>query len=453
MDPALHALNRFGLGARIGERRAVSDPREWLLTQLNDASSSEREPVTTTHEVADALHAVRSVNRRSDPDAARRARRHLVALTAAEMVDVMTKRVNTDAPFTERLVAFWANHLCVSARAKATVAPLAGVYEREVIRRHVLGRFEDMVIASASHPAMLLYLDNAQSIGPSSRAATAGRRARAATRGLNENYARELLELHTLGVDGGYTQSDVQELARILTGWTIAGLPGGRGAAAGGALRFIFDPLRHDPGLKTVLGVRFREADEEEGRNAIRMLCRHPATARHIAAKLVRHFVADDPPANAVDAVARAFAESQGDLRVTAEAIVALRAAWSDDARKFRSPQDWLTAVLRALNADGAADNVPLLLRQLRHPVWGPIAPNGFGDTMRDWADPDALLNRAELARSLSRRLPRQVDPHSLLEVLSDEGTSALRGMVADAAVPNQERVALVIASPAFQWR
>ena len=202
-------------------------------------------------------------------------------------------RVTSDRPFVERLVAFWSNHLCVSAGAKILVAPLAGSYERDVIRPHVLGRFEDMVLASARHPAMLAYLDNFQSIGPSSQGAQAGQRNNGARRGLNENYARELLELHTLGVNGGYTQEDVQELARILTGWTIAGIPGpgarvqprpgvrGRGVVrrvrpeAGGPLGFAFQELLHEPGAKTVLKQRYKEEGVAEGERAIRALCGH----------------------------------------------------------------------------------------------------------------------------------------------------------------------------------
>jgi uncharacterized protein (DUF1800 family) len=355
----------------------------------------------------------------------------------------------------ERLVAFWSNHLCVSSAGKALVAPQAGGYERDAIRPHVLGRFEDMVQASARHPAMLLYLDNAQSIGPGSRAARGRLRARAgAQRGLNENYARELLELHTLGVAGGYDQQDVQELARMLTGWTVGGLPfGRRGAEQDGPLRFSFDAQLHEPGAKTLLGARYEEAGEEEGTRAIRALCRHPSTARFVATKLVRHFVADSPPADAVAAVARTFTDTAGDLRETARTLVGLPQAWDGEQRKFRTPQDWVIAVLRSLSADRVSEALPPLLRQLRHPLWSPAAPNGFGDTTQEWADPDSLLNRAELARSIARRMPPAFDPRALLDVVDIGASDPLRGMLADAAIPAEDRVALAIASPAFQWR
>lgn len=373
-------------------------------------------------------------------------------MAAAEMDAVLTARLTTDAPVLERLVSFWSNHLCVSAAANIRVAVLAGAYEREAIRPHVLGRFEDMVIASASHPAMLLYLDNAQSIGPESRAARAQqRRPTGGRRGLNENYARELLELHTLGVDGGYTQQDVQELARILTGWTVSGLPGA-GRRGDGTLKHVFEPLLHEPGVKVVLGVRYDEAGAEEGRRAIRALCRHPSTAQFVARKLVTHYVSDTPPAAAVDAVADVFTKTDGDLRDTMRALVGRPEAWSGEHRKFRTPQDWLVAALRALGVKRAG-TLAGVLRQLRHPLWSPPAPNGFGDTMQVWADPDSLLNRAELARTLARRVARGFEAPSLLDVLDTDSADPLRKMLVDDTVPADERVALALAAPAFQWR
>ena len=240
MNAALCALNRFGLGARPGEQGRLRDPRGWLRAQLAGDSPIAAAPATATPTaISDAIRAFRmpaQANRRQRPQAQppqqsqppqprQQARRRLVEIAGAEALAALETRVITERPFVERLVAFWSNHLCVSTAAKVLVVPLAGSYEREAIRPHVLGRFEEMVLASAKHPAMLVYLDNFQSIGPNSRGA-ARRRGRGA-RGLNENYARELLELHTLGVDGGYTQQDVEELAKILTGWTVTGLQDG----------------------------------------------------------------------------------------------------------------------------------------------------------------------------------------------------------------------------------
>jgi uncharacterized protein (DUF1800 family) len=445
MDTSLRALNRYGLGARIGERRRISDARAWLRTQLEGAPPLVAAPAgASPSAVGEAIRAFRGPAR-ATPEQRQQLRRRLVEIASQESVAALTMRVTTDRPFVERLVAFWSNHLCVSVSAKALVAPLAGSYEREAIRPNVLGRFEDLVLASAKHPAMLVYLDNFQSIGPNSRGARRGR----GRRGLNENYARELLELHTLGVNGGYTQQDVQELAKILTGWTIDGLQRG-----GPVVGFAFQEPLHEPGARTVLGVRCPEGGVEQGERVIRDLCRHASTAQFVATKLVAHFVSDEPPAAAVERVARVFRTTGGDLRAVAAALVELDEGWKDSTRKFRTPQDWLVAVLRAV--DAPAVNVMLLpaLRQLRHPLWAPQAPKGFGDTEQEWADPDSLLNRAELSRTLARRMrDARVDATALLDVVEVGARDPLRPLLADNSIPAGDRLALAIAGPAFQWR
>jgi uncharacterized protein (DUF1800 family) len=442
MNATLRALNGFGLGARPGERRSISDPRAWLHAQVHRRADVMAVPAPATDDaIAEAVRGFRALARASREER-QQARRRLVAIAAAEGAAALTVRATSDRPFVERLVAFWSNHLCVSAAAKLLVAPLAGSYEREVIRPHVLGRFEDMVLASARHPAMLIYLDNFQSIGPASGGARLARRRRM-SRGLNENYARELLELHTLGVNGGYTQQDVQELAKILTGWTLDGPIG-----------FAFRPLLHEPGTKTLFGERYAEAGVEEGERAIRALCRHPSTARFIATKLVTHFVSDEPPAAAVARIARVFQDNDGDLRAVSRALVDLPDAWDEGARKFRSPQDWIVAVLRAFGAREASEALMPVLRQLRHPLWSPQAPKGFGDTMQEWADPDSLLNRGELARTIARRVQtREIDPRLLLEVVDISSSDPLQAFITDRSISRDERLALALAGPAFQWR
>lgn len=450
MDERLHALNRFGLGARPGERQRTSDPRGWLRRQLSGGPPLVPAPPEAAPDmIAAALRGFRMLAG-DDKGARQHARRRLIDIATAESRAALTARVTSDRPFVERLVAFWSNHLCVSTSGKFLVAPLAGSYEREAIRPHVLGRFEDLLLASAKHPAMLAYLDNFQSIGPNSIGARFTRR-NGQVRGLNENYARELIELHTLGVDGGYTQQDVQELARTLTGWTIAGVR--RGAPAGN-IGFRFEERLHEPGSRFVLGSRYAEAGVAQGERVIRDLSRHPSTGRFIATKLVRHFVADEPPAAAVDRVALVFRETRGDLRAVAEALVDLPDSWSGEHRKFRTPQDWLVASLRAFAMTDVRDTFAFALRQLRHPLWGPQAPKGFGDTVEDWADPDALLNRGELARTFARRAGgARLDPRTLLDVADVHDTDPLRAMIVDTSIAATDRVALALASPALQWR
>ena len=356
----------------------MGGPHDWLRSQIDRAPTVAPPSGINDTVMADALRAVRRAGLGNERER-REARQRLVRLVAREQQAALTQRVTSDAPFAERLVAFWSNHLCVSVAAKLTVGPFAGSYEREVIRRHLFGRFEDMVLASARHPAMLFYLDNLQSVGPDARGLRAARR-RGQQRGLNENYARELLELHTLGVDGGYTQNDVIELARMLTGWTVTGYNGPAqrlmNRPASGPVKFVFAEMLHQPGAKTLLGVKYQEAGVQEGERAIRALCRHRSTARFIARKLVLHFVADDPPAPAIDKLAAVFHRSEGDLREVSRALIDLPEAWTADTRKFRTPQDWLVAIMRAFSAPEA--NVALLptLRQLRHPLWSPQAPS-----------------------------------------------------------------------------
>jgi uncharacterized protein (DUF1800 family) len=474
VNQTLRALNRFGLGARRGEQSRITDGRAWLRAQLEGGAPTVPAPEgASAAAIGEAVRGFRTLGQGNDQER-REARQRLVQLGASEVLSALTTRVTTDRPFVERLVAFWSNHLCVSTGAKILVAPFAGSYERDVIRPHVLGRFEDMVMASAKHPAMLVYLDNFQSIGPGSPGARVGGRGNGQRRGLNENYARELLELHTLGVNGGYSQQDVQELARILTGWTVSTLgPGGRGVQGRPArrlsrgqvsaqpvvdnddgIRFAFQPLLHEPGAKTVLKERYDEAGVAEGERAIRALCRHPSTASFVATKLVTHFVSDEPPAAAIERVAKAFRSSNGDLKTVARALADEPEAWREDTRKFRTPQDWFVAVLRAFGARDVAANAPVLLRQLRQPFWSPASPKGFGDAMQEWADPDSLLNRGELARTISRQPAlRDLDPRALLDVVDVASGNPLHNLLADNSIPSAERVALAIAGPAFQWR
>jgi uncharacterized protein (DUF1800 family) len=463
MDAALRALNRFGLGARRGEAKSIGDPRGWLRSQLKGVPTLEPPSVAGPEALSEAVHSFRGAAQ-GDTLQRRAARRQLVEIASAEARAALIERLTSERPYVDRLVAFWSNHLCISAGAKALVAPFAGSYEREVIRSHVLGRFEDMVLASAKHPAMLVYLDNFQSIGPDSLGGQRGRR----PRGLNENYARELMELHTLGVDGGYTQADVQELARVLTGWTVSGLV--RGGAGNGRrgrygrrlfpqadsdheIGFVFQPLLHEPGTRTVLGKKYADDGVQQGERVIRDLSRHPSTATFVATKLVRHFVADEPPAPAVERIAGVFRESGGDLAAIARALIDLPESWDPGMKKFRSPQDWYVAALRAFEVRTLGDPAVSVLRQLRQPLWAPQAPKGFGDSMQEWADPDSLMNRAELARTIARRLGSAGDPRVVLDVIDLAAGDPLRTLVSDSSIAATDRLALGIAGPAFQWR
>ncbi|MEO5742884.1 MAG: DUF1800 family protein, partial [Vicinamibacterales bacterium] len=221
-----------------------------------------------------------------------------------------------------------------------------------------------------------------------------------------------------------------------------------------GRIGFAFQELLHEPGSKTVLGARYGEAGVEEGERVILALARHPSTARFLATKLVTHFVSDEPSAPAIDRIARVFRDTGGDLRAVSAALIDLPDAWSEEARKFRTPQDWLVAVLRGFNSQDVSETTMPVLRQLRHPLWSPQAPKGFGDKTQEWADPDSLLNRAELARTIARRLRTQrIDPRVLLDVVDVPSGDPLHTLLADNTIAADERIALALAGPAFQWR
>lgn len=451
MNESLRALNRFGLGARMGEAARLLDPRGWLRGQLDPAAAIlEASGLPTLTEAGEAFQRQRRTQASSDPEERRAGQAGVQEIRQAEILAMLSRRVTTNSPFVERLVAFWSNHLCISLGGGPQLGPLAGHYEREAIRPHVLGRFSDMVLASARHPAMLFYLNNVQSVGPTSPQAQNAARRQGRERGLNENYARELLELHTLGVDGGYTQDDVESLARVLTGWTV----GGVGQAAAEPFGFVFRPLLHEPGVQVILGSRYAQGGVSDGEAVIRDLCVHPSTARFIAGKLVTHFVSDDPPEGAVERVAEVFRTTDGDLQAVSVALVALDEAWEPGRRKLRSPQDWLIAVLRATGARTVPPVLVQGMNQLRHPVWAPPSPKGFGDLVGDWADPDGLMNRAELARTAVLRLARTgLDPSRLTELIEVAPDDPLPILLADASIDPAERAALAFGGPAFQWR
>lgn len=352
-----------------------------------------------------------------------------------ESVAALALSIDGQQGFRERLVAFWANHLTVDRRK---VPYYVGNYTREVIRAHVTSRFEDMLLAMAQHPAMLDYLDNTGSVGPNS---PVGRRSR---RGLNENLAREILELHTVTPAAGYTQADVTSFAAILTGWSVN--------AAREPYGFSFRARAHEPGPKTVMGHTFPEG-QEGGVMALAWLARHEKTHRHLATKLVRHFVADDPPPAAVDRIYGVLRDTQGDLGAAARALVALPEAWEPPLTKLRSPQDYLISVLRAVEAPGDSAGRAFAMTQfLGQSWWSPPAPIGFPDTAAAWASPEMMVRRIDVANGLSARGAGRDAGDLAAAVLGPLARPETLRATARAGSA-REALTLVLTSPEFQRR
>jgi uncharacterized protein (DUF1800 family) len=353
--------------------------------------------------------------------------------------------------FKERLALFWANHFTV-AGVNPRTRIVCGSFEREAIRPHVSGRFTDMLQAAVAHPAMLLYLDNALSFGPKSQA---GRNRK---RGLNENLAREILELHTLGVAGGYTQGDVTRFAEVLTGWSMVGAQANGGEPG----TFLFRPQMHEPGSRKILGRDYPQPGMDQGRAVLADLSRHPSTARHIATKLVRHFIADTPPPAVVERVASAFKSSDGQLPAVYEALLAGPEAWEPAAAKLRTPYEYTVALYRALQIPLGTPNsavsqieLGLVMRVLTltgQPIFSAPSPKGWPEEMAAWTAPDAFRTRLDLAESAARKVaalrPLEVAEDVLGPRLSDETRTAIRR-----AETSHQGLALMLMSPEFQRR
>jgi uncharacterized protein (DUF1800 family) len=492
MVKASIALNRFGLGARPGDAPG-GDPAGWLLAQFDsyearpqaiaglapsgrivgEISDYRRElraarrdmgnnagpkPEVETDAAMRGSAMQPAAGRRRDPsdpaaqvrrDARLQARDHYAGAVSARALTAL----NSPAPFVERLTHFWANHFAVSAD-KLEMVGLAGSLEFEAVRPHVLGKFSDMLHAVERHPAMLVYLDQAQSVGPNSPFGLAGGR-RGQKAGLNENLAREILELHTLGVRTGYSQADVTEFARAMTGWTVAGLGRGRGPAGEGqAGGFVFAPRLHEPGPRMILGKSWPQQGEAQAASVLDLLATHPATARHIATKLARHFAGDEPPPALVGKLEAAFLRSDGDLPTVYRTLVEAPECWVAQPLKFKSPWEWTISALRGL---GAEQLPPMamngLMTQLGQPVWKPGSPAGWDDVAASWAGPDAVMRRVEAAERLAQRTRDTVDARKrAAELFPDALSDGTAQSIARAESPGQG-VALMLVAPEFMRR
>ena len=453
------ATNRFGLGARPGEIESVgSQPAGWLLDQLEGPPATPA-PVAALPGCAETLVKVQKLrlaqrdrqNSAADgpqPDEIMEYARTVRSLHIEQVFARYRTAVESEHPFHERLVHFWANHFAVSA-AKQPVSAIAGLYENGAIRPNVAGRFEDLLIAAVAHPAMITNLDNQRSIGPTSRRGkAAARRSGNRTIGLNENLAREVLELHTLGVSGGYDQADVESFAKVLTGWSI-GLPD-----SGSAGEFTFYERVHEPGPQVVMGKRYDDEGMDQGLAVLRDLAAHPATASFIATKLATHFVADEPPADLVKTLETRFVETGGDLAEVYEALVDSPLAWQPTQQKLKTPHEFIVSAIRSV--DVSPRNGRFLtgaLDLLGQPAYRPPSPAGWPDNAAHWGGADALYKRIESSSTVSgpasrRNNPIDVAENALGDLLSAETRTALAR-----AESAEQAMTLFLMSPDFQRR
>jgi uncharacterized protein (DUF1800 family) len=466
------ALHRFGLGPRTGAIAAIaSDPRGAFLAELEKPGAGRIDNPELMSAVAASRAAFEArAARQAQRIAAERAKKEAERLAGQGMGDEMMGEVaKTAAPapaqqtptverqiflkevrarldaaldaefgFVERLVWFWSNHFCVSGD---TVPNMLGGYEREAIRPHVLGRFVDMLLAAEGHPAMLIYLSNAASIGPNSVAGINR------TRGLNENLAREILELHTLGVRTGYSQDDVIRFANVITGWTVKSVADDPEHGA----EFIFNPRMHEPGPQQVLGKIYRDAGVEQGREVLIDLARHPATATHVATKLARHFVADVPPPALVERLAQTFRDTDGDLKELAKALIAAPDAWSAPRDKLKRPSEWIVSILRATGLRGNAERFPRGQTLMGEPMWRPPAPQGFAEDEASWIDGMGL--RLDVANNIAERIADKFEPDAVLATALGPLASRETRQAIARAESRPQALALLFMSPEFQRR
>ena len=458
----IHLLNRISFGPSPKEVQRVK--RLGVGGYLNEQLAPETMPDSAVEEKVARLKTMRMNSRElfelyPPPKIAREAGMAMAnPMNAPRFIILelqqarLLRAVDSERQLYELMVDFWSNHFNVFA-AKGADRWLMTSYDRDTIRPHALGKFRDLLLATAQSPAMLFYLDNWLSVSPNAPAARMAANVR--RRGINENYAREVMELHTLGVDGGYGQQDVREVARCFTGWTLR--------RPRGDAEFFFNSRLHDQGPKTVLGTRITAGGMEDGIQVIDLLARHPATAKFIATKLVRRFVADNPPPALVDRAADAFRRSDGDIRVVLQTIVEAPEFFSREVyhAKIKKPIEYVASALRLTEAEIKV--TPQLLRYLARmgePLFLSQPPTGYPDVGSSWISSDMLLTRMNFATDLAAnrldgarvqsRDPDNVQALARL-VAPDSLSQATQSALAESAA--SEKLALLLAAPEFQRR
>jgi uncharacterized protein (DUF1800 family) len=470
IDPALKAsiaVTRFGLGAKPGEIDAAkSDPAGYLKAQIRPGGGDQPQGEFKTSaanfiEVRDyQLMRRQDKATGADVDPVKQALNQIRKDTQPEFLARARLGCQTDAGFRERWTLFWCNHFTVAAKNLQT-AVLVGPFEREAIRPHVFGRFVDLLGASTLHPAMLTYLDQEQSVGPHSPIFSArgvGQFQPRNLKGLNENLAREILELHTLGVGSGYTQADVTEFARALTGWSVQG-PNrfGNPAISGGGApgQFTFRAAYHEPGSRHIFGQTYNGDGPDQAVQVLEAVAASPATAHHLATKIARHFVADDPPPALVARLEQTYLSSGQRLDKVAEVLIDSPEAWEPRQQKFKTPYEFLVSSYRSVNLapDDFARVGPVLNSMGQQPFNAP-SPKGWAEEAQAWASPDAIVKRMGWSEGFAAAMtPAMGDPVQIAQnTLGDQLTPPVRLAVARAE-SRPEALSILLMSPEFQRR
>ena len=457
------AAHRFGLGeARIAD--IAGDPQAWLMAQIGPAEPQRGSGLANGAEGLKRY--IQFVQRRREAapamegagNAEQQFGEHFREIVQADVRARLSTAAMSTRPFNERLALFWANHFTVSM-AKGSARGIVGAYEREAIRPNIAGSFEGLLKAAVHHAGMLRYLDNDNSAGPDSAVVRRlARKPRGENEpgpritGLNENLAREVLELHTLSVGGGYAQADVTAFANVLTGWRVP-LRDLVNAAPGTATS-RFEPAFHQPGAKTVLGKRYAEGPDALDA-VLHDLALHDSTARFVSTKLARHFVADEPPPALVARLADTWRKTGGQLPALYRTLIEAPEAWAAQPVKLKTPEEFVVSSARLLGlGDKAFQRQPDgAINQLGQRVQAAPSPAGWPDRAEEWLGPDAVWKRVEWATRVAERVGRQTDARSLARTSLGVGLGEQSTLQIERAADGPQALALLLLSPEFQRR
>ena len=449
-----HVIERLSLGARPGDRTQVERicVEAYIRQQLNPDPANE--PTSLTQRLSElphinlspkALFAYNAVPKKPTNEERSAAKQRRVKVAREAVQARLLRALESNNQLQEVMVDFWFNHFNVYMN-RGVIRLLVGSYEHMAIRPHALGKFRELLGATAKHPAMLSYLDNWLNTSPNSP------RGRNKKSGLNENYARELLELHTMGVDGGYTQGDVENLTRILTGWSLA-----TGQNAPDESGFRFEPNRHDPTDKVFLGEQIASNGVEEGERALDLIARHPSTARYISYKLAQQFVADEPPAGLVDRLSERFLSSDGDIQAVLLALFESDEFWSLDhyQQKFKTPYQYLFSMARAIGLSSPPNEILRRLsgglHQLSMPLYECRPPDGYAQIESAWLNADAMMRRTSFSTALYKLKDDRPGTDDLLATLGDQFSSNTLAVLKSS--PKGIQPTLILGSPEMMYR